>query len=154
MASLINPKCATPTFQMSSQDTAEDCGKLNGTITAIIFTIIISIITGAMFYNSGKYKDPDGIEQTKPKNWWILVIGASIIILVWIVLPISSRWLASRRYQGYQDRIKSMEAQGMTHKQALSKLQSWKEQEMRSEATEQAGSQIAGAIAGLDFNKK
>lgn len=146
MASLINPSCATPLFQMTSQQTAEKCGKLGGMITSVVLSIIVSVVCIIFYVKSGHPASDNTPEQKR--NTWILVGGATIIALLWLVVPYASGWISGRRFRGYADQVRNLMKQGYTRTKAMSKIQSLKQTQMRATATVMAGEEVAEAISG------
>ena len=146
MASLIEPGCATPIFQMSSLGLAKKCGGIKGFIIALVISIIITIVAVLMYNKSGKFKDQNGLEHQKTKNKWILIIGGALIVMLWIVIPFISRWMAGQQYKGFQDQIKSLMNKGYSKQKAIDRVQSLQETKTRARATRSAGLDIASAI--------
>lgn len=148
MATLIDPACATPLFQMDSANTARECGKISGYMSAIVVSIIVIGVMMYFFVKSGReYQDEEGVMRTKPKSWWILAVGFVVLIGVWIIVPTTSAWLNVRRFEGFQEQLKSLMAQGFSKTQAMSKMQDLVQTKMTANATVLAGEEIASAFA-------
>ena len=49
MASLFNPICGISLFDMTSSNTAKECGRINGYMVAILLSIITVISCGFWF---------------------------------------------------------------------------------------------------------
>jgi hypothetical protein len=139
MASLIDPQCGIPTFNMSSVIVAEQCGKYNGYIFSIVVSIIILIVSIFMYESSNLEKD---INKPKKRNNVILIIGGVLIMLSWTA-PFILGFIGKRKWQSYDLQVQELVKTGVSQQDAIKQVQAIWTSKLQANAIRGAGSDIA-----------
>lgn len=134
MASLIDPRCAVPLFLLENEQTAHECGIIEGYVVSFIITLILVAIGIYIFY-----------ANINNKKMWLAII-CIIIVFMWIVIPWLNAWLNKRHWLGYDEQIKSYQKSGISRDEAIKKLQDLYQTNIQASAINQSGFMIASAL--------
>lgn len=130
MASLIDPRCATPLFAMTDGKLPETCGKLDGYVMFGVFSIIVTILCVIVF-------------ATAENRLAVILVTAVVIGLLYLLVPLM-QWLNVRRWLGYNEQVKAFIAKGFSKEDAMKNVQALYQTGMQASAITMAGSMIAG----------
>jgi Na+/melibiose symporter-like transporter len=148
---MLDTTCFIPTYAMDSKDTAERCATQSGNITAIIFTIIIIIVTLTMYLSAKKKYDDAENKNTVNKPNLIIYISISglLIFISWLTIPFLSRLFSAMRWEQNETMINNYMKQGMTRAEAVNRISTLREAQAQRDATLQAGREQARATNNL-----
>lgn len=152
MVSFFDYRCNVPSFTQTDVNLVEQCGRNSGYMFFGILTILMviglfMIISNIMSERPSDDKDKEELDNKKKMNVVIVIILAILLemFLYWS-LPKMTGYFAMNNWNSIQEEIKSFMKQGLTRGEALNRIQSYKESEMQSEATMDAGLNIANAL--------
>lgn len=111
------PHCIRPIFLQSSENDAKNCGTVNGFIYCALVTLII-LVGGGRFY----------LREQNPEYKSLIKKGIiGLLIVIWVVLPIITRYGQGTIWRGYDSVIRDLMSQGYTRKEALAFVSGFKE---------------------------
>jgi hypothetical protein len=163
MSSIFDPRCRTPVFMMDDESIASRCGRLNGMIGSIGFSLflIIGMIIFTVSLNKNNYKkNADGTDalDTAGKKikdkfiWWPLVVGPVVLACVWVFVPMLSAYMNVMKFRSKKIEQQAMRKRGLTDKEIYGKQQDLYEKRMESSARIKAAQIQADAIR--DSNRR
>ena len=118
--------CVKPIYLLSSIEEAQNCGLYNGLFMSSILTLFI-LLAGARYYfnQDVKYANQPAIQEYITSNKKNTLIFMMVLLgIVWVGIPVFSRYGYGNIWTGYTDSIKDLLAQGFTRQEAYALLQS------------------------------
>lgn len=109
MASLIDPRCDVNLYYMDNESLAVHCGRIEGCVTAFIFSLIVICIGCFIYLGMSRTKNhvtthTDEESERKARSDRIkkyVLITIVVIFLLWLIFPFASGWINGRRWRGY-----------------------------------------------------
>jgi uncharacterized membrane protein len=148
---MLDTNCFIPTYAMDSIETVERCSSQSGRMIAIMFTIIIIIITLILYYTAeSEYEKAVNKEKAyKPNIFIYLGIASIFIVLSWLLLPNAVKFFNTMRWKQNETMINNYIKQGMTRAEAVNRISTLREAQEQRDATLQAGQEQARATNNL-----
>ena len=151
MSAFLDSRCGVPVFMMDNVSVARKCGRLNGFVSAIFFTIFFIVGTIILTINLNKKKtDEDGkvLEEEKNKKfvWWPIATGIGCIIFVWLIFPLLGGYFNAMSYEFKQNEKRAMKKRGLSDKEIYAKQQDLYEKRLERQARIEAAQIQADAM--------
>ena len=149
MSGYIDGNCGVPIFMMDNPQIARRCGRLNGFISAIFFTIFFIVGTIILTINlNKKNKDDDGnvIDEDKSFVWWSIPTGIGCIIFVWLFFPFITGYSYRSQYEWSKNEKRMMKKRGLSDKEIYNKQQDLYEKRLESKSRIKAAEIQASAM--------
>ena len=154
MSNLIDPRCSVPTFQQTDLYVVERCGRLSGYFTASILSLFLIVGSIVLFVSINKKGTVDETKEqidkrNKNKITYNIITGVSLFLLlvaIWFGIPKLISFFNKREWQGAQSEISELMKQGYSRQDAISKIQSLYETNIKAQATRSIGTNISDAI--------
>ena len=126
MSRFLDSRCGVPIFMMDNENVARRCGRLNGFVSAISFTIFFLIGTIILTINLNKKKKDDKgniipEDKNKPFVWWPIATGIGCILLSWITFPFLGGYFNVMSYEFKQNEKRAMRKRGLSDKEIYAK---------------------------------
>ena len=136
---------------MDNENVARRCGRLNGFVSAISFTIFFLIGTIILTINlNKKRKDINGeiIPEDKDKKfvWWPIATGIGCILLSWLTFPFLGGYFNVMSYEFKQNEKRAMKKRGLSDKEIYAKQQNLYEKRLESRSRIRAAQIQADAM--------
>lgn len=148
MANIVNPICGVPDFQLPNAKTAAECGRVNGYIVAGL--VSIGVIIGFIYWYNSHYEtetDPKtGKKIVKTKPYWIIILMVTVLLLIWLFLPILFAFLSTNNYRTLQLQKDELIKRGYNEKEVLRSQQDIYQNKMQARSRIAAAGEIANAI--------
>lgn len=145
MASYIDPRCAVPTYLLSSEGVAGECGRIEGYVASFLLTLVILGISIALYFREDKDEEGNVVQkERKPLQHFGITFG--IILAVWLGVPFMTSWLKKVNWRGYKEQIKSFAQKGVSEADAIKQIQEMTQAQMQARAITQGASTIAQAM--------
>lgn len=148
-AGLFNQKCYIPLYLMDNIDLAQECGKINGYIFAMIITIVLLLCTCYIvyIYNKQSLKDESKKNYVKYYNMTSLkiCIGSIICLLLffWLLYPMIDSKLNGIYWKGYQEKLGAYKSFGFDTKHAINSIEAMKRANIQTNAISSGATNIA-----------
>tara|TARA_Y100000389_G_scaffold69495_1_gene66115 strand:+ start:7554 stop:8036 length:483 start_codon:yes stop_codon:yes gene_type:complete len=151
MSRFLDSRCGVPIFMMDNENVARRCGRLNGFVSAISFTIFFLIGTIILTINlNKKRKDINGeiIPEDKDKKfvWWPIATGIGCILLSWLTFPFLGGYFNVMSYEFKQNEKRAMKKRGLSDKEIYAKQQNLYEKRLESRSRIRAAQIQADAM--------
>ena len=131
MGNFIDSRCSIPVFKLTDSSLVKKCGRLpgyviSGMLTFFCIFVYIAITVFLNFSNNNPISPPTEEEKTNQDNikQIITIVFICVLILIWVVIPISTGYLNVKQWEGYQYQINEFMNDGLSRKDALDKMQS------------------------------
>ena len=143
---------------MDDENIVSKCGRINGLIGAVGFSlfILIGTIILTVVLNKNNYKkNEDGSTRRDSKGkkvkdsfiWWPLLVGGILLTLVWIFIPMLSSYMNVLQFRTKKIEQQAMRKRGLTEQEIYGKQQDLYEKRMESAARIKAAQIQANAIS-------
>jgi len=152
MSRFVDSRCGVPIFMMDNENVARRCGRLNGFVSAISFTIffIIGTIILTINLNRKKKKTDKTYNEEEEKNkkfvWWPIATGIACILLSWLTFPFLGGYFNVMSYEFKQNEKRAMKRRGLSDKEIYNKQQDLYEKRLESRSRIQAAQIQADAV--------
>ena len=151
MSRFLDSRCGVPIFMMDNENVARRCGRLNGFVSAISFTIFFLIGTIILTINLNKKKKDDKgniipEDKNKPFVWWPIATGIGCILLSWITFPFLGGYFNVMSYEFKQNEKRAMKKRGLSDKEIYAKQQNLYEKRLESRSRIRAAQIQADAM--------
>ena len=151
MSRFFDSRCGVPIFMMDNENVARRCGRLNGFVSAISFTIFFIIGTIILTINlNRKKKDDDGniIPEDEDKKfvWWPIATGVGCILLAWLTFPFLGGYFNVMSYEFKQNEKRAMKKRGLSDKEIYNRQQDLYEKRLESRSRIRAAQIQADAM--------
>ena len=153
MSRFFDSRCGVPIFMMDNENVARRCGRLNGFVSAISFTIFFLIGNIILTINMNK-KNPDPTlsdekkeeEANKPFVWWPIATGVGCILLAWLTFPFLGGYFNVMSYEFKQNEKRAMKKRGLSDKEIYNRQQDLYEKRLESRSRIRAAQIQADAM--------
>jgi hypothetical protein len=112
-AKYFSPICSIPSYLLETKKQAENCGLINGITLAFIVSFPVTFLIGKLYVSS----------QSDIGKKRVLIIGGIIMILLWLIIPLSLRSGSGKMWTGQTTLVSNLLNLGYTRIQAINILQ-------------------------------
>jgi heme/copper-type cytochrome/quinol oxidase subunit 2 len=119
---LFYPSCSTPVYAQPNVETAAECGRYSGYLTAgvVTFFVVVFVLIYAWIVAARSSSDPKYSPYLSTAA--AVVIGVLVCIIAYLALPGLTSYLYRQQWLGYDTRISNYMNQGMTRAAAINEL--------------------------------